>query len=427
VHPLAQRLRDDGVRTWLDVFEILPGDSIPIKIEEGLEHSRVLVLFMSANAFGSDWSQLEASTFRFRDPINRNRRFIPLRLDQAPIPGSLAQFSYIMWTPEQREREYPRLLAALKLQEPPTKQKPWISYEQFAERTLYLDVPQVQDYAFSSDGNRVLTAQWTFDEDHAVALWDLQAERCLRLFKGHTKKIRRVVWSVDEASALSGGEDGTIRLWDVSSGDCTKTFKRGDFVDDVSFRRGEDKILSLGGTYGNDNWQLVVWDLETGASQNVQAGYNLRSFALSPDERRGLGGGSVITVWDTASGRRLRELRSGDSVHNLAWHPDGRRVISAGNCFRIWEVEPGRLIRRFGEDLHWSNFLSWCPNGRHLLWGPGKTIQLWNGDAGECVALLQGHVNQVRNVGWSADNRHLLSGDDRGGVHIWDLSFLGDA
>ena len=60
MHPLAQRLRDDGVRTWLDVFEILPGDSIPIKIEEGLEHSRVLVLFMSANAFGSDWSQLEA-------------------------------------------------------------------------------------------------------------------------------------------------------------------------------------------------------------------------------------------------------------------------------------------------------------------------------------------------------------------------------
>ena len=66
---------------------------------------------------------------------------------------------------------------------------------------------------------------------------------------------------VDEASALSGGEDETMRLWDVSSGDCTRTFKRGDFVDDVWFRRGEDKILSLGGAYGNDNWQLVVLGL----------------------------------------------------------------------------------------------------------------------------------------------------------------------
>ena len=32
------------------------------KIEEGLEHSHVLVLCMSANAFGSEWAQLEAGT-----------------------------------------------------------------------------------------------------------------------------------------------------------------------------------------------------------------------------------------------------------------------------------------------------------------------------------------------------------------------------
>jgi hypothetical protein len=50
---------------------------------------------MSANAFGSDWAQLEAGTFRFRDPLNKERRLIPLRLDDAPIKGSLAQFLYI--------------------------------------------------------------------------------------------------------------------------------------------------------------------------------------------------------------------------------------------------------------------------------------------------------------------------------------------
>ena len=55
----------------------------------------MLVLCMSAQAFGSDWAQLEAGTFRFRDPLNRERRFIPLRLDDAPIKGSLAQFLYI--------------------------------------------------------------------------------------------------------------------------------------------------------------------------------------------------------------------------------------------------------------------------------------------------------------------------------------------
>ena len=112
VRELAVRLQQDGVRVWLDEEQIKPGDSIPAKIEAGLEHSRVLVLCMSAHAFGSDWAQLEAGTFRFRDPLNQERRFIPLRLDDGPIKGSLAQFHYINWRPDPQEREYKKLLAA---------------------------------------------------------------------------------------------------------------------------------------------------------------------------------------------------------------------------------------------------------------------------------------------------------------------------
>jgi WD40 repeat protein len=283
----------------------------------------------------------------------------------------------------------------------------------------------VQDYAFGSDGKRALTAQWTFQAGHAVALWDLEAVRCLGLFKGHTEKIRRVVWSADEKCALSAGGDGSVRLWDVSSGNCIRVFKRGEFVADVAFGPGENKIVSLVGWYLNDDWQIVVWDLQSGAPSYFVGGINLRSFALSPDQRRGLSGGRGITVWDTADGRRLRELRSDDiSVHNLAWHSDGRRAISAALNFspgeglwhfRIWEVESGRLIRILKGHQGGLNFLSWCPNGRHLLSGGGKTIHLWNGDTGECVALLQGHAANVVNVGWTADKRHFFSGDERGG------------
>ena len=112
VRAVAERLRQDGLKVWFDEWVLKPGDSIPAKIEEGLEHSRVLVLCMSANAFGSDWAQLEAGTFRFRDPLNKERRFIPLRLDDAPIKGSLAQFLYINWRSADREQEYARLLEA---------------------------------------------------------------------------------------------------------------------------------------------------------------------------------------------------------------------------------------------------------------------------------------------------------------------------
>jgi len=111
---LAERLRKDGLKVWFDESEIRPGDSIPSKIEEGLGRSRVLVLCMSAHAFGSDWAQLESQTFRFRDPLNKERLFIPLRLDDAPIKGSLAQFLFINWLPANREQEYAKFLEACK-------------------------------------------------------------------------------------------------------------------------------------------------------------------------------------------------------------------------------------------------------------------------------------------------------------------------
>jgi len=39
VRTVAERLRADGLNVWFDDWEIKPGDSIPAKIEEGLEHS----------------------------------------------------------------------------------------------------------------------------------------------------------------------------------------------------------------------------------------------------------------------------------------------------------------------------------------------------------------------------------------------------
>jgi hypothetical protein len=112
VRPIAERLRTDDLCVWLDEWEIRAGDHIQSKIEEGLDHSRLLVLCMSANAFGSHWARLESYTFRFRDPMNKERRFIPLRLDTAPIKSSLAQFLYISWLPDQRESSYASLLEA---------------------------------------------------------------------------------------------------------------------------------------------------------------------------------------------------------------------------------------------------------------------------------------------------------------------------
>src|SRR5262249_11328347 len=153
---------------WFDEWILKPGDSIPAKIEEGLERSRVLTLCMSANAFGSDWTQLESYTFLFRDPLNKERRFIPLRLDDAKIKGSLAQFLYIDWLPEKRGLEYAKLLEACRPPQIQSAEKQESSRARFEERVLSF---------------------------------------------GHVSAINSVAISANGIYALSGSDDNTLRLW----------------------------------------------------------------------------------------------------------------------------------------------------------------------------------------------------------------------
>jgi len=97
VQPLAERLREDGVRVWFDGWEIKPGDDIFLKVEYGLQDSRALVLAISANSLGSDWVMLERGTALFRDPTNSERRFVPLLTQDCDIPDVIRRYRHIDW------------------------------------------------------------------------------------------------------------------------------------------------------------------------------------------------------------------------------------------------------------------------------------------------------------------------------------------
>src|ERR1051325_815796 len=111
VRELAQRLKADGLRVWLDEWEIKPGDMIGLKINRALERSRTLLLVMSANADASDWVTFESQTILFSDPTNQQRRFIPLRLDDTEPQLTLKQFAYVDWR-DKSPSQYAALLAS---------------------------------------------------------------------------------------------------------------------------------------------------------------------------------------------------------------------------------------------------------------------------------------------------------------------------
>ena len=95
VRRLAERLKAAGVRVWLDEWVIRAGDIIALKVDEGLEQSRVLLLCISPAALASGWVALERSTAVHRDPANAGRRVIPLLLGDCALPDTLRRYKYV--------------------------------------------------------------------------------------------------------------------------------------------------------------------------------------------------------------------------------------------------------------------------------------------------------------------------------------------
>jgi small GTP-binding protein len=381
VHALAERLRADGLRIWFDDWELPDGDNNPAKIEEGLAHSRALVLCMSSHAFGSDWAKLEGYTFRFRDPLNKKRRFIPLRLDESSIKGDLTQFIYINWLLKDREQEYAKLLEACRRPSKITTAEAQTTREEIAEKVIQLGSKMdIYAYAFSLDGKFTLTG----GNDETVRLWDMETGTCLRMFKGHTNYVETVVWSADLRRALSGSGDTTMRLWETQTGRCLRVFKgHMSPVRGVAWSADQDRALSV-----SSDETVRLWNVETGRCLHVFKGHTGQ-------------------VWKVVWGA--------DQYHALS--------CSADSTVRLWDVKTGQCLRVLEGHTGGVNSVAWSPVQRHALsGGDDSTVRLWDVKTGQCLRVLEGHTGGVWSVEWSADQRRAFSGDTSGGIRVWDLS-----
>jgi hypothetical protein len=89
VRRLAEDLKRAGVDVWLDVAEIKVGDWISRKIEQGLDDTRYLAIWLTKRAIESGWVDTEWRS-KFQDEISNNSVVVlPLLADNCEIPRLL--------------------------------------------------------------------------------------------------------------------------------------------------------------------------------------------------------------------------------------------------------------------------------------------------------------------------------------------------
>jgi WD40 repeat protein len=96
-----------------------------------------------------------------------------------------------------------------------------------------------------------------------------------------------------------------------------------------------------------------------------------------------------ISLWDTKTGLRVREISTGLPCTALAFSPDGEMLAAGQRQVRLYSVKTGREIRRFSEIRQDENTIAFFPGGKQLVVADSENeVRVWNIADGKPVRKL---------------------------------------
>lgn len=327
--------------------------------------------------------------------------------------------------------------------------------------------------ALSSDNRTLATVS---PVGFGVRLWDLEANRELRVLSGHGDHIFSAAFSPGGTVLATGSPDQTIKLWDVATGELLKTFAgQGDEVVAVAFSPDGTQLASLGIT----DAEVKLWDPRRRARRDTirrplwpvgfdvdgslvayvsprlkpvvldpatfeltpmsapvprdGAGYGLYLSSVSVDGRlQGLWGDKgdgqkmdVMEVWDRRLGKLLCSVPALAPLISFApkkaffttWTTNQAGI----QCTTVWQLPAGTakwvFTNQFGPDLI-------SPDEQYLLADEREQFRLWRVEGEELISLRTFKAAEAFTSGaaFSPDGR-LLATSTRD-IALWSLPSL---
>ena len=127
--PFVERLAGDllsgeGIDAWLDKWEILPGDRIPDKLEEGLSSANVFLLVLSPESVKSQWvsyekgawltAQVEEEKLAKAEKRTPSRRLIPVLYKDCEKPFFLQSFLHVSINDQNYDEGFQKLVRGIR-------------------------------------------------------------------------------------------------------------------------------------------------------------------------------------------------------------------------------------------------------------------------------------------------------------------------
>ena len=324
--------------------------------------------------------------------------------------------------------------------------------------------PRMWSAAFSPDGSRLATS-----DDAGAEAWDVPSARLLFSLP-HTNTVFLVLYSLDGKQLVTFGADSLVKIWAADNGALIRVLSSSKLGGSAFYRTG---ALSPDGrmvaAFDRNTATAYVWSIETGALLATlpnrgtaaarigfsgdgrwlatSAGEEVRVFdtmswkptrALPVQRVLGLrfdrtrpwlitgSGTGDVSVWDVASGQRVRHLREmGAAVLDVTWSGDGAMVaaIIEGGESAIWRAGSGQVQARWESSQRSATSIEFDTSSTHVVTGNREgNVMISDAQTGIAIASFEGSGRPNTAVHFDSSTRFVVGAAIDGTARVWSVA-----
>ncbi len=244
--------------------------------------------------------------------------------------------------------------------------------------------------------------------------------------------VNSVAWSPDGKRVAIANADGVFQVWEAATGLLISTHYddgRSLLINVLGWTSDGKRILSTS-RYSNT---VQVWDAATGKTlftfNNPDRSNALFAASSHDGQHVVLGGGSVLQLWNTSTGKLVSTLDTKtERVEHIDWSPDDSKFVTSNvmksadgkseyYIVQVWNAATETQVCTYHNTSASPIYhLAWSPDGARIvsisgtgLSGDPVIAREW--DAASCAPILslQGTPGQASDIGWSPDGAHIVT------------------